>query len=110
MSTLRHVRTGAAVVVAGAAAVVGLASAPAQAGTVHPDTATNCTYGHNGNVMTATCTDTADGQWYLDLTCMRYAGSRIYHAKGTLVFGSGTSQASCGAVGEPLDSEIVNLV
>jgi hypothetical protein len=102
------VRTAAATALAGAAlAAVGLAAGPAYASAAHPDSL-NCTYGHNGNIMTASCGNTTQSGWYLRLTCQRLGNNRIYTANGSLVYGSGTSQATCG-MNDVIGERVVEL-
>jgi len=102
------IRTTAAVTLAGAAlAAVGLAAGPAAASTAQPDSL-NCTYGRNGNIMTASCGNTTQSGWYLQLTCQRVINDVIYTRNGSLVYGSGTSQATCG-INDVIGERVVEL-
>jgi len=85
-----------------AAAFVTVASgvtASAQASTVRPAIATNCTYtvvqsGGAGAWGYATCTDAPTSHWQLVIDCIDYR-DRTHITYGHVTEGSGTSAASC---------------
>jgi hypothetical protein len=104
MSLIRTARVGAGAFALAAAAALTVTAGEASAAVDWPQ----CTSWHNGATITATCSNPTDSGWYLRLKCERWRNSAIYYVNGTLVWGSGTSQANCGA-GDPDNLYLVNL-
>jgi len=98
-------RIGISAIALGSGLGIGIGANSAGAATVRPATATNCSWvGTNyGGVdphywgFKATCTDTATGEWRLDLNCESYGG-KLVTEYGNVITGDGISKASCPAV------------
>jgi hypothetical protein len=118
-------RIGTAAIALGSGLGLCAGAIPAGASTarpasVHPATATNCTWvGTNINRhsedphffgFAATCTDTPTGEWRLDLLCTRYDQTQVT-VYGNIVTGSGQSNATCPGQNYEVDGiTIENIV
>jgi hypothetical protein len=110
-----HVRPALVAVAAAASALacVGL-SAPAQASTVRPAIATNCTYtvvqgSGPGAWGYATCTNGPTDHWQLVIDCVDYR-DRTHVTYGHVSEGSGTSAASCGGATDYFSWDRINNI